>query len=437
MRLAEEARVWKALERSRAGQPPRVLRVGEVSLDLSAPCLVLGGRNGAGKSRVLRGLEETLGGSGFLIDLHHLSEQALILLRSRDDFGEMKDEYEALGPDESSRRDVQRIVGREYESIEWYALEVEPSDQEVARRFRWNGEQSLVPYFEVSHCGVQYSSRDMGLGEFSVHFLFWILEQLKNVEGLTLLLDEPDAFLPPVGASALLARLQKTCLKRGWNVVLTTHSTEMIAGSVERSAFILLRVNERGETVATHVRDDPSVSGALLGRPPVSRLLFVEDESASALTAVLLEALDRSLARSSVVLWANGSGDLDSLRRHLPHAPRTGLEFWFLYDGDKRDEVNPRDGDRWPALFLPTVHDPDELLRSVRIMPAALAERLKVPLGELQAALDAMEGMDRHDWVNGLGEQYGRARVLRCLAEVWVEENGDLVEEFSNSLPMK
>jgi hypothetical protein len=434
VRLVEEDRVWGALKKQRLGTAASPVSIGRVELDLATPCLVLGGRNGAGKSRMIRSLANHLHEGGILVDLHHLCEQALIVLRSRDDFEQMKEEFDVLGPDTERRDDIQRIIGREYDNVEWYALEVEPSDQAIAERFKWGGAESLLPYFEVEHRGLSYTSRDMGLGEFSVHFLFWILEQYREGESLTLLLDEPDAFLPPVGASALLSRLLKICLDRKWSLVMTSHASEIIRRAVEEEAFVLLRTDTDGEIVAIHSKDDPAAADSLLEEPPVRHVLFVEDESAWMLTRVLVEALDRRLARSVELVWGNGSGYMAELQEHFPSPPRPEIKFAYVFDGDKREEIGVSKKNRWPALFLPTDADPDELFRTARLDPAGLASRLNVPEGELALVLDGMEGRDAHDWVNGLGERYERSRVLRVLAELWVETNAADAEAFLEEL---
>ena len=279
MRYAEEIKAWPAIKKQRRMLPPAPISIGKIELELSAPCIVLGGRNGAGKSRLMRDLSARLGDKGLLLDLHYLCEQALIVLRSRKDFEDMKAEFEILGPDSDRRDDVQQIIGREYESIDWYALEVEPEDKDVAERFRWGGEQSLLPYFEAKYRGLDYTSRDMGLGEFSIHFLFWILEQYRDVEDLTLLLDEPDAYLPPIGASGLVTRLLKICLDRNWQVILTTHSSEIISQAVDEGAFVLLQLDTDGDGTAVHSKDDPTVADMLLEQPPFRHVLFVEDRS--------------------------------------------------------------------------------------------------------------------------------------------------------------
>lgn len=114
--------MWEKLRKARKRLDARPFEVGgETSIDLAHPCTVLGGRNGAGKSRLLRRLDEYLGARAILVDLHHLTEQALILYRSRDDFEAMTDEVDPLTLGEDRLQDVQKIVGRRYDSVEWFS----------------------------------------------------------------------------------------------------------------------------------------------------------------------------------------------------------------------------------------------------------------------------------------------------------------------------
>ncbi|NKX92808.1 hypothetical protein HF995_05895 [Sanguibacter hominis ATCC BAA-789] len=402
-------------------------------IDLGDPCIVLGGLNGSGKSRALRALADSLGDKGLLVNLHELCERVLTVLRSRDDFVDMKNEFGRVGPDDKRRSDVERAVGREYESVDWYALEIESSDSSYSDGFG-GAEVELLPYFDVGYRGVRYTSRDMGLGELSVHLLFWILEQHRERSDITLILDEPDAYLPPVGSSALLTRLLRVCLDRGWRIVVASHASTMISEALAQEAFVLLRVDESGRTMAVHSRDDASLADLLVGDPVVRRVLFVEDESAFTLTRVLVEVMGQRASRETAIVWGDGSGYMVELQRHLPKPPESAVRFAYVFDGDKRSEVFESKSRRWPALFLPTDLDPDELFKSLRLEYAELAHRLRVPVSELQARMDLLEGKDSHDWVNDLATAYGRTRVLRSLAELWVDKNSDQASAFVDDL---
>ena len=181
MRRAVEVEAWGRLKRARSGDESRQIDLpGGVHVDLANPCVVIGGRNGAGKSRLLRELALSLGDEALLADLHHLCEQALIMLRSRDELNEMLEEFDAVEPNAERLDDLRRVVGRDYDGVDWYSLELEPPDPVVAERFKWSGDQPLVPYFRSEFCGITYSAPEMGLGEFSVHFLFWVLDSTER-----------------------------------------------------------------------------------------------------------------------------------------------------------------------------------------------------------------------------------------------------------------
>jgi len=432
MRQAQEAQQWNALLRRRERQASEEIEfIDSISVDLSAPCTLICGRNGAGKSRLLRSMKHTLGDRALFIDIHHLAEQALIVLRSREDFGDMADEFDPVGPEALLTDDVQRIVGREYAAVEWFALDIEPSDPDVAKRFQWAGDQSTVPYFRTTYAGQPYTSREMGLGEFSIHFLFWILEQYRDVPDLVLLLDEPDAYLPPVGTSALLARLLRICMTRNWSIVLSSHSEELIKQASEHGALLLLDRTADGAIHATHSSDDPRVADAVLARPPVQLVAFCEDESASHLAKALLDTISRPLSRSSTIIWNNGNGYLVSLQKALPRVPRPDIDFVYLFDGDQRGDVPASTGAQWAALFLPTDQDPDSLFKSLHEFPEELATRLGVETVEVAWALGSVEGQDPHDWVNGLAEVFGRAKTLQVFGDLWCEKNPDAVAVFA------
>lgn len=438
MRRAEEDAAWKALRDKTAGAAAIPIRVEGIELDIAQPCIVLGGRNGAGKSRILRSVRDAVGAKALYVDLHHLCEQALIVLRAREDFAEMAVEVGRIGPDVSRREDVERTISRDYESVDWFALEVEPSDDAVAERFRWGGSTSLLPYFEVVHQSTAYSSRDMGLGEFSIHFLFWILEQYRDEKGLTLLLDEPDAYLPPIGSSGLLVRLIHLCIKRDWTLILSTHSAEMIERALEQDAFVLLRLDGAGAIEATHSKDDPSAADTLMSPPAIRNVLFVEDESAWILTTVLIEAGDRRLPAVSSIVWGKGTGYMVALQEHFPRTPVSAFKYAYVFDGDQRSTVSKSRADRWAAIFLPTDLDPDDLFVANKADLSELAFRLNVPHQELVVYLDTLQGSNSHDWVNDLADKYGRQKVLRALAEMWVEghpaESAAWFQELSTAL---
>ncbi|WP_143757356.1 ATP-binding protein [Clavibacter michiganensis] len=335
----------------------------------------------------------------------------------------MIDEATDLALDADRLNDVQRIVGRQYDEVEWYAIDVEFGDdthETIRETFRWGRDQVLVPFVRAKYANIAYDARTMGLGEFSMHVMFWILEQYKDQKGLVVLLDEPDAYLPPVGVGPLLDRLLLICNDRDWNLVLATHSDELITEATKRKVFYLLRNTALGELEVLPSTKNPDVATFLLAKPPYKLLMFVEDESAWHLARALLDFVDRGLSRQVLIVWGNGYSYMTSMRPYMPKPPYAEVKFAYVFDGDQRERIDKSAANEWRSIYLPTLEDPDFLMKSLRLMPQLLADALVTPLSEMQRYLDTIEGEDPHDWVNKLGEQYERQRVLRALAALWV-----------------
>ncbi|MGX1695333.1 hypothetical protein ACWIBQ_08145 [Microbacterium keratanolyticum] len=422
MRDVDQESVWSKLNAANAGLTPRTVQFGAATIELSRPCIALGGRNGAGKTRALRAIAEDLGGDGAFINLHHLIEQAHILYRSRNDLDEIADESGFAEPSHERVADLEKIIGRGYDLIEWSALDLVPAEKSVAEVFKWRGDQPTVPYFRVSHRGRQYTSPNMGLGEFSIHFLFWILEQYADQKDLTLLLDEPDAFLPPRGVRSLLSVLQDICLRRKWTLVLSTHSDEMIDAAVEHDAFVLLRVDEHGETEILDTATIPEVATEVLARLPLDQIIFVEDEVA----AILLRAAIHAVAPTSLggieIVWGNGHSYMRELIKHVPRPPRPRVRFGFVFDGDQRN-TPPDPGTGWQRSYLPTDAEPDEILRSARSGLLEQASMFGTSATQMSLFFDTLDGENSHDWVIKVGDKYERRRVLTTLAEIWARSH--------------
>lgn len=397
------------------------------------PCSILGGQNGSGKSRLLRSFEEALGEKALYLDLHHLVEQSMLILRTRDDIEAMTEEFTSDGPDAKRQDHLHHVIRRNYESVEWFSLELELKSVEpvVADKFKWGGDQSVVPFFRARHRSRTYTSLEMGLGEYSVHLLFWILEQYRDVENLVLLLDEPDAFLPPVGVKGLLQRLISVCLDRDWTIVIATHSEEMIAHAVQQRAFVLVRTTTQGWDLQL-VASDTTVADHLLTRTHIENMVFVEDESAWHLVRSAIEASSKALSRSTAITWGGGEGYLGPLIQSLPRPPAPEIRFAVAPDGDQRSKFKSRG--KWPVSFMPTNLDPDDLFKSLANQHETLATRFIVDVADLERFLDTIEGEDAHDWVNRLGERYGRQIVLSALSKLWVEQNGSESEAFVEEL---
>lgn len=433
MRRTEEEGMWDKYDAAVASRTLTISVSDTEAIEFRKACTIIAGSNGSGKSRVLAAAAAQLGDAALLIELHHLTQLVLNATGSREDFDEMTEEFSPVGPDDARLSDLSRIIGRSYSAASWFSLDMELAEEFSPDRFLWGGEQAVLPYFVAQYRDVTYSSLHMGLGEFATHLLFWVLDQYRDTRDLVLLLDEPDAFLPPVAASALLARLLATCRTRGWRLVITTHSDDLIRRAVSRGALLVLGSDDGGAITAEYSDDDPNIAEFLLTRTPIENVLFCEDESAWALITELLRSEDRVLWRSTSIVWGQGHGYLRGLHTHLPQPPKPEMRFALVFDGDQRGTVTETPG-QWPRVFLPTSADPDDMFKALRADPATLASEMSVDEVVLRRFLPMIEAEDGHDWVNKLGEEFGRAIVLKSLSALWVRQNKEEAGVFIRDL---
>ncbi|MBN8424711.1 hypothetical protein JF531_09275 [Microbacterium esteraromaticum] len=443
MRKAKEDSIWSDIKQGRRATTSREIHANGLTVDVAQPCVVLGGRSGVGKSRTLKSLQAAItagGGRALFLDLNRLCQVVHDVLITRDDLAEMKEEYESLDPGELRRGDVQRVVGREYDALSWFSLEFEIANAKIVAELPWTGsadDPTLLPYFELGYRGIDYSSVEMGQGELAVHLLFWILEISREQEDLVLLLDEPDAYLPPVAARAMLARLLRICKERKWSIVMSTHVSEVIEWAIAEDAFVRVSIKDDGSTAFSYSREDEHAGRDLLSREQVSRVLYVEDESALHLTRALVERLGQQAMSTTSVIWGRGAGYLGKVRDYLPRGVRAPIQYAFIADGDQRGAIPSSAEAQWPLLFLPD--DPDRLFVAAgNARRDRLAMLLNTDRQTLDRVLEPHEGGDAHDWVNGLGDHFGREATLKALAHLWVEDNTEdadaWVEELSTSL---
>ncbi|WP_139335349.1 M48 family metallopeptidase [Mycobacterium sp. GA-1841] len=371
------------------------------------------------------------------IDLYRLAIKTLTLLGTRTDRGDLWDDYSPLVLSDDMKSAVNLVVGKNYSSIDWYEIDLAPDEEDAYQEFRWGDDDFLFPYFVVTRGDHKYTSLTMGHGELCVHILFWILNHHRDIKNLTILLDEPDAFLPPVGISSLLQHLLYLCHSNHWKLILSTHSEEMIKQARLHEGFVLLRSDNKGVVSAINSKDEPTAGDSLLPAPPSEIVIFCEDESGQALIRGILNTHEPGLSRQITVIWGSGSGDLVALQRALPRPPDPDIRFAFVHDGDKRGskDVPASAVDEWPTIFLPTRRDPDELFMSL----ADSTDDLVIALGAasrqaLEEQIESLAGEDVHDWVNKLGDIYGRQQVLTRLAALWSANNTDECNKFVEEL---
>lgn len=279
----------------------------------------------------------------------------------------------------AERRVLRDITGRYYDELGWYSFE---ADSDL-----------FVPRPEGVVDGRTVPAERMSHGELWVHYLLYTVRTTHP--GNTVLIDEPETHLSPIGHTALLDELARITLARNIQTIIATHSTSIIC----RTPASMLRVLTSSPT-GVRVVSPATTEAALqtLGhRSPLKCVVFVEDALAKQIVTTAIATFDRSLAERIDIVDAGGRDEALSGARVLSRSQT--LHVGVLLDGDQRGNVQ---GDRNFFLdFLPGGVPDEELLRQASTDPQALAGLLGQHVDDVVMALDRVRFAHHQFWFTG------------------------------------
>lgn len=333
------------------------------------------------------------------LDMGHEATQWLSLFETTTKMDEL---LAALAPAVSvagELEEVRYLVGKEY--VERLVYEIEEFGDPI-------------PYFAVKTRIAQYQSEDMGLGEMSLHALYWQFS--KAPPNSIVLIEEPETFVSPRSQKAFVDLLCKYCETRGLCVILTSHSLGIV-GRLPLESVSLLYHGAAGSGVVAPPRQHQV--NEVLGVPlrPVAMLL-VEDAAARLFTSLLIDKIDHDLRFIVQIQSVVGTAAIDAALEGFPDTDLITLI--GAYDGGH--EVNDKDHS-WEHVVLPGDDGPERVLRSALAgRTDFLATALTQSQGEVAAALSAFEGHDDHDWIGALAQRLGVSidRLFDVLIDNWL-----------------
>ncbi|WP_075336028.1 AAA family ATPase [Archangium gephyra] len=421
---------------------------------------ILCGPNGAGKSTVIRGLARAIaGGTQFQnFDLREIAPPGIFsveltinetkhtlsthgdqgpsavvhvinpgdaasairqFFQSRADIGAL---LTGIGPrnlSDDELEDTSYVLGRKYNEIETYEIDIEFEASEHDRVLRSIVRQfEVLPYFRV--CGAKpYGVESMGQGEIACLFLLWAARRAQNA---FVLLEEPEAYLAPRAQRALMDVLAKRALASDLQIILATHSESILRQAPLENVRVLHRALDGSVSIS-----QPNIRNESLKSLGVSiqadLVLVVEDEMAKRILVSILGHLAPEILTASEVFAA---GDNSKIGRALefPRGERFGV--LGVFDGDQRENVavleKPKrstrtskptkvtpaqppkkadirlPADAWPFAFLPGTRSPEvELLEILQKHEARAAKALGRSKQQLSQALASLQGGDPHD----------------------------------------
>lgn len=341
------------------------------------------------------------------------SARLKLLFSDIQDLGELIEPLAAARATESDLKILSYLVGRDYASCHTFEIE------------DYNGLPTF-PYFRVESGPITYGSESMGLGELSLHLMFWQLNRMASKS--ILLVEEPETHVSPRSQSALLDVLAKFSMEKFLWIILTTHSSGIIANVPLEHIRLMSR---QGGTVTVINNPTRSQINTVVGiGHQFLGVLLVEDRCAQEFLRVWLRFHDPEILRW-YDLAITGSETNTEAALNFPK-----INSWFqvvgIFDGDARARVTQEYN--WKYVFLPGNLSPENTIRNTgRASAAPIAAELGRSTDEIAFVLAELEGLDPHDWFEEFHKRLAipYELLMSALFQIWIKVPENLQNSHS------
>lgn len=402
---------------------------------LSSRLLALVGRNGAGKTRFLKGLFELMlgrprsagsaaihsaefrfrGGSHTATatggyrppsGLHALYldvSQSVHAMRSwfegQANLPELLEQYELSRPSNLVLDSYKHVCRLPY--AEFSVREVEgPSGLQSGLG---ESDDFIFPFFSVVVDGVSYDSLAMGYGELCGCYLVWLL--FRASKGSIILLDEPDSSISPLGRRALVDVFALAAENRSLWIGFSSHAAESLEQLLE-AEVLYLETRSVNEGIRVALVEQKREAARSLGFRQARRLLLVvEDLDSQELLNVACSSQAPEIAPFIDVQVVGGGAEVISAWVRAFPIGAQACSVLAVLDGDKRDTLSGGDS---RILFFPGQSDPIELGRSlITDNASSFSFALGVEEGVMEKAIASSRHCNHHDLLSAITENLG------------------------------
>lgn len=254
------------------------------------------------------------------------------------------------------------------------------------------GDKSL-PYFQITDTdGLTYESPEMSTGELSVLYIAWVIR--SSAPYSLILIDEPEAFLPPATHEAVFAMLARYAEAKRLGLIITTHSAVLTELAPSQTLYPIRKTNNTHQIVS-----GKSAARALtvLGlTPSKSCMLFVEDALIQEVVTDVIATYDLHTVCNFEIARLQGDG---SVRNALKSVPQNSSRIAFagVLDGDMKQAAS-----KWEVAnrlaFLPFARAPEaEMIALAEQYPKRMAKALGRTATQVENTLGASKGFDPHE----------------------------------------
>ncbi|MDG5855649.1 ATP-dependent nuclease [Clostridium beijerinckii] len=283
---------------------------------------------------------------------------------------------------------ISRIIGKDYDSCKAYMIEE-------------NMLYESMPFFIVNSNGIEYDTRNMGVGEHSVIYIYYYL---KNMNNSILLLEEPENFIPPYSQRILTQVIGRLCVDNKLNIILTTHSNHILQEIPEENIILLRRNTISGDLIIDNVQDQSYLKPLGL-ECAIEGYLLMEDVIAKLYcSSIIKNIIPQIYCRYKFISVNGGCTEISSI---LKSFKSKNYEFNIIgvFDGDMNNEAKRKEFDvdkyQWKYTYLPYADAIEDVFRQLLNSEDGLeiCSRLQIEKKEFLKVLSDTQMYEKHDWI--------------------------------------
>lgn len=320
--------------------------------------------------------------------------------------------------DEESLLWIGRITGKAYQRI---------TVSEVSHII----EDTTFPYFEVCSDSNAYRTEDMGQGEHKILVTAWRFMSLEKDS--ILIMEEPESFICPVSQFRLMEFIATIANDKKINILMSTHS-EHILKEQGVSSINVMYLGAKRKIATDHLK----ALTALGLTPEKKSVLLVEDAFAKLVLEAILKDRAPGVYLKSHIHVLEGESNIQMLSKHYKGI--SGLNYIAVYDADQivqADDFHPN----IPKIFLPSAEKlpPEkEVIKSIKPHARRLAELINFrgDHDDFHAITNRISS-DSHEFFidlakecKDLGEFINLGLLKQIAITLWMELNPILINQF-------
>ncbi|WP_438464391.1 ATP-dependent nuclease [Marinomonas sp. PE14-40] len=291
---------------------------------------------------------------------------------------------------------------------------------------------STMPFFKViNRYGLEYDSRTMGLGEFSLFYFDWLINRLISSQCKLLLLEEPESYLPPLIQRKLTDVIAFLAYKHSIQSIICTHSDSILDKINRRHVTTIRKVGPSLKAFNANTNFDSLKSLGLTARK--KGIIFCEDEAALSFSKYLVAFSNNHVIDNFYYHISGSNGDIEKILKELPNKIEQ-FKFYALFDGDCKKR-NQTGFNTKSYGYLPGDSNPENLLIPYfdEISAEGKAAIFSKTVEEVELAIDNIQGLEAHDYLN---EFFCHINITKSigfdiLVEAYIKNNIDSHEIIS------